>query len=145
MGEIRQQIVRAFAQGFRHRQWHYAGQVGKAGMCRQASGGNSKRAARYHDAGADGVFVPGLSELPAIKAIVREVKMPVNVMAYPGLLPAKELGKLGVKRLSSGTAVPQMIWSRVAELAKNFLVSGDSKPLFNNSMAYGTLQKLFTR
>lgn len=104
-----------------------------------------KRAARYHDAGADGVFVPGLSELPAIKAIVREVKMPVNVMAYPGLLPAKELGKLGVKRLSSGTAVPQMIWSRVAELAKNFLASGDSKPLFNNSMAYGKLQKLFTR
>ena len=71
--------------------------------------------------------------------------MPVNVMAYPGLPPAKELKKLGVRRLSSGTAIPQMIWSRVAELAKNFLGTGDSKPLFKNSMAYGTLQKLFTR
>src|SRR5258706_2165447 len=104
-----------------------------------------KRAARYHEAGANGIFIPGLSEPSAIRAIVAEVKMPVNVMAYPGLPPAKELKKLGVKRLSSGTAIPQMIWSRVAELAKGFLGTGDSKPLFNNSMAYGKLQTLFTR
>jgi len=103
------------------------------------------RAARYRDAGADGIFVPGLCEPSAIKAIVSEVKMPVNVMAYPGLPPAKELKKLGVKRLSSGTGIPQMIWSRVAELAKVFLATGDSKPMFNNSMAYGKLQTLLTR
>src|ERR1041385_6336361 len=65
-----------------------------------------KRAALYRDAGADGVFVPGLSDPSAIRAIVAEVKMPVNVMAYPGLPLAKELQKLGVKRLSSGTAIP---------------------------------------
>jgi 2-methylisocitrate lyase-like PEP mutase family enzyme len=104
-----------------------------------------KRAARYRDAGADGIFVPGLVDASAIKAIVPEVKMPVNVMAYPGLLPAKELSKLSVKRLSSGTAIPQMVWSRVAELAEGFLTTGDSRPLFGNSMAYGKLQKLFTR
>ena len=103
------------------------------------------RAARYRDAGADGIFVPGLSETSAIEAIVPEVKMPVNVMAYPGLPPTKELKKLGVQRLSSGTAIPQMIWNHVAELAKGFLSTGDSKPLFNNSMAYGKLQKLLTR
>lgn len=103
------------------------------------------RAARYREAGADGIFVPGLSEPSAIKAIVAEVKMPVNVMAYPGLPPAKELKKLGVQRLSSGTGIPQTIWNRVAELAKAFLATGDSKPLFNKSMPYGKLQKLFTR
>src|SRR6266481_611158 len=74
------------------------------------------RAARYRDAGADGIFVPGLYELSAIKAIVPEVKMPLNVMAYPGLPSTKDLKKLGVQRLSSGTGIPQMIWSRVAEL-----------------------------
>jgi len=100
---------------------------------------------RSADAGADGIFVPGLSEPSAIGAIVAEVKMPVNVMAYPGLPPAKELKKLGVQRLSSGTGIPQMIWSRAAELAESFLATGDSNPLFNNSMAYGKLQKLFTR
>src|SRR6267154_4238657 len=99
------------------------------------------RAALYRDAGADGIFVPGLCETSAIRAIVQEVKMPVNVMAYPGLPSAKELKKLGVQRLSSGTGIPQIIWSRVSELAKGFLATGDSKPLFENSMAYAKLQK----
>ena len=103
------------------------------------------RAARYREAGADGIFVPGLSEPSAIRAIVPEVKMPVNVMAYPSLPSAEELKELGVQRLSSGTGIPQMIWSRVAELAKGFLATGDSKLFFKNSMAYGTLQKSFTR
>jgi len=103
------------------------------------------RAARYRDAGADGIFVPGLREPSAIKAIVPEVKIPVNLMAYLGLPSANELKKLGVHRLSSGTGIPQMIWSRVAELAKGFLATGDSKPMFKNSMAYSKLQKLFSR
>src|SRR6266478_6160972 len=103
------------------------------------------RAARYRDAGADGIFVPGLCEPSAIKAIVSEIKMPVNVMAYPGLPSANELKKLGVHRLSSGTGIPQMIWNHVAELAKGFLATGDSKPMFKNSMAYSKLQKFFAR
>jgi len=101
------------------------------------------RAARYRNAGADGLFVPGLSEPSAIEAIVPEVKMPLNVMAYPGLPSAKELKKLGVRRLSSGTGIPQTIWSSVAELANGFLTTGDSKPLFKTSMPYGKLQGLF--
>jgi 2-methylisocitrate lyase-like PEP mutase family enzyme len=104
-----------------------------------------ERAARYRDAGADGIFVPGLSEPSAIKVIIQEVKMPVNVMAYPDLPPATELKKLGVKRLSSGTGIPQMVWNRVADLATGFLATGDSKPMFKNSMAYSKLQELFTR
>ena len=103
------------------------------------------RAARYRDAGADGIFVPGLCEPSAIKAIVSEVKMPVNVMAYPGLPSAKELKKLGVRRLSSGTGIPQTIWRHNSELAKGFLATGDSKLLFKDSMAYGALQKLVAR
>jgi len=103
------------------------------------------RAALYRDAGADGIFIPGLAEPSAIRAIVPEVKMPVNVMAYPGLPSAKELKKLGVQRLSSGTGIPQIIWSRVSELAKGFLATGDSKLLFKDSMAYGALQKLVAR
>src|SRR2546422_775291 len=100
----------------------------------------SAPALRYRNAGADGLFVPGLSEPSAIEAIVPEVKMPLNVMAYLGLPSAKELKKLGVRRLSSGTGIPQTIWSSVAELANGFLTTGDSKPLFKTSMPYGKLQ-----
>ena len=104
-----------------------------------------ERAARYREAGADGIFVPGLSEPADIRAIASEVKMPLNVMAVPDLPDAKELKKLGVRRLSSGTAIPQMIWSRVTELAKGFLSKGESKPLFQNSMPYSKLQELCKR
>src|SRR3984957_1920019 len=43
------------------------------------------RAAIYQGAGADGIFVPGLTEALAIKSIAGEVKIPLNVMAWPGL------------------------------------------------------------
>ena len=104
-----------------------------------------ERATRYREAGANGIFVPGLSESADIKAIVPEVKMPLNVMAVPDLPAAKELRKLGVRRLSSGTGIPQSIWGRVAELAKGFLGTGVSTPMFEHSMPYGTLQRLFTK
>ena len=60
------------------------------------------RAARYRVAGADGLFVPGLTEASAIKAVADEINIPLNVMALPGLPPAKELTNLGVRRLSAG-------------------------------------------
>ena len=103
------------------------------------------RAARYRDAGADGIFIPGLSETNAIKAITSEVKMPINVMSVPDLPSAKELKKLGVRRLSAGTAIAQAVWGRVAELAAGFLATGDSKPMFKNPMAYSKLQSLFLK
>lgn len=104
-----------------------------------------ERAARYREAGANGIFVPGLSERADIQAIAPEIKMPLNVMAVPDLPDAKGLKKLGVRRLSSGTAIPQSVWNRVSELAKGFLATGDSKPMFKDSMPYGKLQKLFTK
>ena len=103
------------------------------------------RAALYRDAGADGIFVPGLCEVGAVKAIVPEVKMPLNVMAWPGLPAANQLSKLGVRRLSSGQTITQVLWKHAADLAKNFLETGDSQPLTENSMGYSKLQGLFGR
>jgi 2-methylisocitrate lyase-like PEP mutase family enzyme len=104
--------------------------LAEIGTPESRAGETIERAARYREAGADGIFVPGLSEPADVRAIASAVKMPLNVMAVPDLPDAKELKKLGVRRLSSGTAIPQMIWSRVAELAKGFLSKGESKPLF---------------
>jgi 2-methylisocitrate lyase-like PEP mutase family enzyme len=103
------------------------------------------RAARYRAAGADGIFVPGLCESAAIKAIVPEVKIPVNVMAWPDLPSANELSKLGVCRLSSGQTIPQVLWNHAAELAKKFLETGDSRVVTNGGMGYSKLQSLFVK
>ena len=43
-----------------------------------------RRVRRYADAGADGVFVPGLAEPADIAAVVAAVEVPVNVLFLPG-------------------------------------------------------------
>lgn len=60
------------------------------------------RAHRYADAGADGIFVPGLADPEDIRSITAGIGLPVNVLAHPSLTVA-ELGKLGVRRVSSGS------------------------------------------
>ena len=60
------------------------------------------RARAYADAGADGIFVPGLTAPEDIRSITAETGLPVNVLAHPTLTIA-ELGELGVRRVSSGS------------------------------------------
>ena len=60
------------------------------------------RARRYVKAGADGVFVPGLAEPDAIRAVTAALDVPVNLLPVPGLT-LDELGRLGVRRVSTGS------------------------------------------
>ncbi|MDQ0756608.1 isocitrate lyase/phosphoenolpyruvate mutase family protein [Arthrobacter sp. B3I4] len=60
------------------------------------------RAGVYADAGADGIFVPGLVVPEDIRNITAGVGLPVNVLAHPTLTVA-DLGELGVRRVSSGS------------------------------------------
>jgi 2-methylisocitrate lyase-like PEP mutase family enzyme len=101
------------------------------------------RGKRYEDAGADGLFLPGIVDANHIKAVVEAVSLPLNVMAWPGLANAAALGKLGVHRLSAGSGISQVIWQKAATLAKDFLQSGSSDPLSQASMTYLELQALF--
>lgn len=66
--------------------------------CRQAE--TRARAERYVAAGADGVFVPGLTEPDAIAALAAALPVPLNVLAQ---LPVGRLGELGVRRVSTGS------------------------------------------
>lgn len=61
-----------------------------------------RRAGLYADAGADGIFVPGLAAPDDIQAVTAGVALPVNVLAHPSLT-VPELGELGVRRVSSGS------------------------------------------
>ena len=60
------------------------------------------RAQAYAEAGADGIFVPGLAAPEDIRGITAGTALPVNVLAHPTLTVA-ELGELGVRRVSSGS------------------------------------------
>jgi len=60
------------------------------------------RARAYVDAGADGIFLPGLTDRALVEAVTAVLPVPVNLLAIPGTTPA-ELGTWGVRRISSGS------------------------------------------
>ncbi len=101
------------------------------------------RGVSYRAAHADSLFVPGLRDATEITAIVEGAGLPINVMAWPGTAPAAELGRLGVRRLSAGSGIPQMLWGHVERLARDFLDTGRSEWMAEGAMPYLQLQALF--
>ena len=101
------------------------------------------RAARYRDAGADGLFVPALIAAEDIRAITSAARLPVNVLAWAGLPSAAELTSLGVRRLSAGSALAESAWGRTAALARAFLADGRSDAQAEAPLSYGELNTLF--
>lgn len=102
-----------------------------------------KRTKIYRDAGADGIFVPGLTEPHAIRSVVQATELPLNLLARAGLPDGTELSKLGVRRLSAGPALSAAAYQTAADLAKDFLETGSSANVLKNNMSYGQLQGLF--
>jgi 2-methylisocitrate lyase-like PEP mutase family enzyme len=104
-----------------------------------------KRAKRYREAGASGLFVPGVSARAEIAEIVAAVGMPVNVMVVPGLPGVSELGTIGVRRLSAGSAIAQAAWGRAAALARGFLGGESGAVEMEGALGYGEINALMAR
>jgi 2-methylisocitrate lyase-like PEP mutase family enzyme len=100
------------------------------------------RAGGYRAAGADGIFVPGVTDPSEIRTIASEVGLPLNVLARAGLPPASELARLGVRRLSAGSGIGTAAFGRIASLATQFLRAGDSDPLIEGAMPYADVNAL---
>lgn len=106
---------------------------------------SSARGTLYSRAGADGLFLPGIAQAADIKAVAGTVPLPLNAVAWPGLPEARELGKFGVRRLSAGSGIAQVLWEHAATLARDFLRDGRSDNLSKDSMPYPQIQELFTK
>jgi 2-methylisocitrate lyase-like PEP mutase family enzyme len=111
----------------------------------QAAGEVLRRARLYREAGVDGLFVPGLSAPAEIEAIAREAGLPLNLMIVPGLAPAPELKRLGVRRLSAGTALAQATLGFARRAARELLERGTYEALYADPLPYGELNALFSR
>jgi 2-methylisocitrate lyase-like PEP mutase family enzyme len=87
------------------------------------------RAKAYREAGASGLFVPGLIDLSTIHEIVSQAHLPVNVMARKGLPPFAQLRSAGVRRLSAATGISKAAYGAASRAAQAFLETGDSDAL----------------
>ncbi|WP_262496011.1 isocitrate lyase/phosphoenolpyruvate mutase family protein [Nonomuraea sp. SYSU D8015] len=96
-----------------------------------------ERARIYADAGADGLFVPGLPDLDAIARLAGG-PLPLNVMAGPGAPPVAELAAAGVARVSVGSAIAQSAYAAAARAAAELLAGGTYDTLADG-LDYGAL------
>jgi 2-methylisocitrate lyase-like PEP mutase family enzyme len=60
------------------------------------------RARSYADAGADGIFVPGLVDINLIARLAEVSPLPLNIMVGDATPPIKTLAEHGVARVSYG-------------------------------------------
>jgi 2-methylisocitrate lyase-like PEP mutase family enzyme len=89
----------------------------------------TKRLKLYELAGADGIFLPLIKDEQDIAQAVATTKLPLNVMAMPGLLPIDKLNELGVKRVSMGPFLHSATYRKVKELAVEVLETKDLKSI----------------
>ena len=72
----------------------------------------------YETTGADGIFLPCISNENDIAEAVNNTKLPVSVMCIPGLPGFAALNKLGVKRVSMGPFMFNKIYDNIGRLSE---------------------------
>lgn len=77
-----------------------------------------ERGKAFADAGASGFFVPRLADTAQIERVVREVPLPLNVIAFPGAPDKAEWASAGVARISHGPFPHRALMSQLAEAAR---------------------------
>jgi 2-methylisocitrate lyase-like PEP mutase family enzyme len=77
-----------------------------------------ERGKAFADAGASGFFVPRLSDPEQIERVVREVPLPLNVIAFPGAPDKKVWVDAGVARISHGPFPHRALMAKLTEMAR---------------------------
>lgn len=91
----------------------------------------ARRLPLYEAAGADGIFLPVISDTEDIKAAVSKTKLPINVMCIPTLPDFSTLQTLGVKRVSMGPFLFNKVYDNIITLSKAITAANQFAPLFS--------------
>ncbi len=75
-----------------------------------------ERACAYAEAGADGLFAPGLADIALIERLAKESSLPLNIMVGDATPPVRALAEHGVARVSYG-AIPYILTLKTLEEA----------------------------
>lgn len=101
-----------------------------------------ERARLYRRAGADCVFVPGVIDISTIAELVEAIEGPLNIMAMPGAPSAKQLGEIGVARVSVGPWIAQAALA-IARRAACELVEQGTYTSLETSLPFAELNAIF--
>jgi 2-methylisocitrate lyase-like PEP mutase family enzyme len=104
-----------------------------------------RRAALYTEAGADGIFLPGLGAAERLRAFCAAQTLPVNALAFRGLPPPAELARLGVRRLSAGSGPMRAALDCAKQVAKELLEQGSYRGFTEGVTSHADTNALFAR
>ncbi|ADI07609.1 hypothetical protein SBI_04489 [Streptomyces bingchenggensis BCW-1] len=97
------------------------------------------RLASYEQAGADGVFVPGLSDPDGIASLTAALLVPLNILYTPTGPTLAELAALGVRRVSLGS----LLYRRALAAAVTAATAvRDGRPTDLTAPSYAEVQAL---
>src|SRR3954453_18276847 len=77
-----------------------------------------ERGKAFADAGASGFFVPRLADPAQIERVVREVPLPLNVIAFPGAPNKQVWAAAGVARISHGPFPHRALMATLEDMAR---------------------------
>lgn len=83
----------------------------------------------YNESGADGIFLPFISDEKDIAAAVKNSTLPLNVMCIPNLPDFDTLNKLGVKRVSMGPFLFHKVYAAINPLSEAILATRTFTPV----------------
>ena len=77
-----------------------------------------ERGKAFADSGASGFFVPRLADPEQIERVVREVPLPLNVIAFPGAPDKSVWASAGVARISHGPFPHRALMKQFEDMAR---------------------------
>jgi len=77
-----------------------------------------ERGIAFADAGANGFFVPRLADPRQVERIVKDVPLPLNLIAFPGAPSKAEWVNAGVARISHGPFPHRALMAKLEDMAK---------------------------
>ena len=103
------------------------------------------RANAYRAAGADCLFVPGVSDPETLAALARAVDGPLNVLAVAATPRIAELASLGVARVSLGSGPMRAALTLLREIASELQRDAGYRSFTNRTISHAEVNALFSR
>jgi 2-methylisocitrate lyase-like PEP mutase family enzyme len=101
-----------------------------------------RRGRAYREAGADCVFVPGVRDAATIGALVRDIGAPINVLVGPGTPSVADLARLGVARVSLGSATQRAAMGLLRRIATEVFGAGTFAHATEGAIPYAEMNDL---
>ena len=101
-----------------------------------------RRLNAYRESGADCLFVPGVTDMPTLTQLVQSVPGPLNVLAGPGMPPVPNLQRLGIARLSVGSAIMRATLAVARDAAEELLQKGTCNTFLDRNIPYSEVNEL---